>query len=104
MIATDAIAPTTQAASMPYQRRRPMPRRISRACSINSSMVTTSATIYRQMGRHGGRSEPALRNDQHVARPHLHVGGDVAAFDQILQAHAVGLAIVLPAHQHGSVA
>src|SRR5262245_50099481 len=48
------------------------------------------------------RSEPALRNDDDVAGPHLDVGRDVAASNEVLEPYAV-LPPAFRGAQHGRV-
>src|ERR1051326_8253705 len=79
----------SQATTSPIQRPCQMPRSTSVTCCGTRAFMTR-------------RSEPALRNDHDVAGPHLDVGGDVAASNEILEPHAVLLSAFGGA-QHGRV-
>src|ERR1700753_4344325 len=96
-----ATTPMTHATSRDCQRNLHMPLATASAWSINSSMGSVQS-MKRATSRsgprlledgHGARpqkeSEEALGDDQHIARLHFDVRGDVAALDQILQAHGV---------------
>src|SRR5450755_3803538 len=50
------------------------------------------------------RSEPPLRNDQHIAGPDVDVRGNVTALQEVLEPDAVLLAVFLASNEHGSVA
>src|SRR2546423_9913364 len=89
MRATAPTMPASHATATPIQRRRHMACAISRACWSSCSM---------------SRSEPALGDDDHVAGSDVDVRRDVAPLEQVLQPHAVLLAVVLAAHDHGGVA
>ena len=59
----------------------------------------------RQLTEWQRHSESRLRNDQDVARPHWHVGCDVAVVDQVREPHGYPLLLVaLLSHQHGAIA
>src|SRR3954463_6610446 len=66
----------SQATASPAQRPCHMPRSASATCCGTNVIMTP-------------RSEPALRNDHDVAGPHLDVGRDIAASNEILESHAV---------------
>src|SRR6266581_1174713 len=49
-------------------------------------------------------SEPALRDDQDIARFHVYVGRNVSTLDEVLQSHAIELATLCRAHDGRLVA
>lgn len=54
------------------------------------------------MGRTGRRSlEPSLRNYDDIARFYLHVGGQIAALEQVVNSEAVLLLVVIQASRKG---
>src|SRR5688500_6758230 len=82
--------PASQATASPSQRTCQRPRSTCFNCGTKDAMQS--------------RSEPALRDDQHIAGLHLDVRRYVAAAHEVLQAHAVLLAAVLRAQDRGVVA
>src|SRR3954463_694376 len=81
----------SQATTSPAQRPCHMPRSASATfCGTNGIMTL--------------RSEPALRNDHDVAGPHLDVGRDVTASNQVLEPHPVLPPTVRGAQHRGVVA
>src|ERR1044071_6235928 len=77
----------SQATTRPAQRPCHMPRSASATCCGTNEFIMPG-------------SEPALRNDHDVARPHVDVGRDVAAPNQILEPDAI-LPPALRSAQHG---
>src|SRR6476619_1189851 len=78
----------THAAATATQRRRQTERRTLSASSASWFMDARPPSL----SSSSQGSEPALGNDDHVARLDIDVGADVPAFEQILQVHAVLLA------------